>query len=697
MPLFKKREVEERRALQEEYAQFLLEEQIAREPKTFYEKFCKFAEFLRIKPPKILEEKLKYDIIFSSLNATPTGVLSASLLSLFLFSFLVSFVSFMVFDIATLSFLSVLPIVLFVYIFTYPSFKAQVLRIQTGDEAIKIILYMVTYLKLTPVFEGAVNFTIAHTKGPITDDMKKAMWGLRAGKYKTVEEALGKYMPKWAVWNEDFIRSLRLLYGVLTEPTEKGRDEILRKALSFVSESTHLKMKKYVEDISSPLMMIHVMGLMLPVLGLVMFPMVSIFLHQQINIIQLVVGYVVILPLLNLFLIYRVLSKRPGAYIVPDISKHPELPKEDFFAVKVARTKILIPASLLAILVGLLVMLYGIFHFINLGISLSVATSEAKKEILRSEAEPSLTNLLSAFSIIAGFAIASISYFYLKSFQRIRIRNEIKDIESEFQLGLFSLGNFLSGGHPIEVAVSKSLEEYQKLGMQRRPVYGFFSRLLASMRDLGMTFKRALFDERYGILKFYPSVLIDNIMKILSDASEKSSVLLGTIAKTIAGYLENIYTIEARIRELLAETRSSIKIQSNFVVPLVCAMVGSLGVFILNMLRILALKLAEIERSLGLGILASGTEGFGSIIDALVGGFENIIPMTALNAIVGIYTVEVVILLSILLSGIENGFDKVARDHTTARSLIIAMAVYALVSFFAIVMFQSLGLIIEAG
>jgi hypothetical protein len=686
----------------------LFEEQKRKELNTWYEKFCKFAESLKFKPTAKMEEKFKLDIVFSGLNVTPMGVFSASLLCLIVFMLLIVPFAFILPDISAMVFLAIIPLILFWYVYSYPSFRAHVVRVQAGDEAIKVILYMVIYLKLNPSFEGAVNFAVTHAKGPITDDIKKAMWDLQIGKYRTVEEALSVYMNKWAWWNEDFVRSISLLYGVLIEPTEAGREGILKKALSFILESTHLKMKKYVEDISSPIMMLHVMGLLMPAIGLIMFPMISIFLSTQVSIPQLALGYVILLPLFNLFFINRILQKRPSAFMVPDISKHPELPPEDFFEIKTGKLKIYVPILILSILIGTLVMTYGIFHFVDLlGNLISppqdlVANSGGKcktpKEcILLQEATMNVTNIAATFSVTAGFAVMAILFFYLRSFQRIRIRNEIKNIEAEFQLGLFSLGNYLSEGYPIEVGMQKSLEEYQKLGMQKRPVYNFFERLYANMKNFGMTFKRSLFDKEYGLLKFYPSVLIEEVMRILADASEKSAVLLGTISKTIASYLENVYAIEAKIRELLEETRSSIRLQASFVVPMVTGIIGALGIFILNMLRILAEKLADIERNLGMAFLAGkpGDVSGKSFLDMLVGNFTNIVPMTVLQAIIGIYTVEVVALFAMLLSGIENGFDNTARDWEIAQNLMKAITVYGVVNLFALIIFRGLTMTIQ--
>jgi hypothetical protein len=701
---FKKKQAKiTKRALSKEYIEFLLEEQKTRELKTWYEKLCKFSEFLKIKPPKSIEEKFKLDIVFSALNVTPTGVFSASILVLLISLMLLLPLFALKLDTPVMLFLSFLPFIAFWYIYTYPSFRSHVVRIQAGDEAIKIILYMVIYLKLNPNFEGAVNFAVSHSKGPITEDIKKAMWDLHIGRYKTVEEALSKYTNKWVWWNEEFVRSISLLYSILLEPTEERRDATLRKALDFILTSTHNKMKSYVEDIKSPITLLHMMGLLLPAIGLIMFPMISIFMAQMVSVPQLVVAYIVFLPLANLFMINRILQKRPGAFMVPDISKHPKLPPENYFELKIGKIRIYIPILILSILIGLVIMLYGIFHFVELATNLLYPSNEIlviaeergitckipRECVLLMEAKMNVPNILASFSITAGFAAMVIIYFYLNSFQRIKIRNEIKNIESEFQIGLFSIGNYLSEGYPIEVSMQKSLEEYVKLGMEKRPMYFFFQKLFYNIKTFGMTFKRALFDPKEGVAKYYPSVLIEDIMKILSNASEKSSILLGTISKTIAKYLEDIFTIEARIRDILEETRSSIRLQASFVIPMILGIIGAMGIFILNMLRILAESLSKIQQQFGIVLFKEAGNAFVGFMNYLGIEFTKVVPMTVLQAVVGIYTVEVVTLFTMLLSGIENGFDKVARDWEIARTLAKAILIYGMVNLVALIMFYN--------
>ncbi|MEM5878424.1 MAG: hypothetical protein QXF12_06125, partial [Candidatus Aenigmatarchaeota archaeon] len=179
-----------------DYINFLLEEAKSKEKNTWFEKFCGFAELLGVEPPSDLKDKLNKTIAFSSLNVTAKGVFSASILTLFIFLVISGILAFALKNTGLLIFLSIIPILAAIYVYTYPSFAARVQKVQTGDESIKIILYMIIYLKLNPTFEGAVLYASAHTKGPISNDIKKAVWDMQTGKYKSIEEALSFYIPK---------------------------------------------------------------------------------------------------------------------------------------------------------------------------------------------------------------------------------------------------------------------------------------------------------------------------------------------------------------------------------------------------------------------------------------------------------------------------------------------------------------------
>ncbi|MCX8178774.1 MAG: hypothetical protein N3D75_03025 [Candidatus Aenigmarchaeota archaeon] len=668
-----------------DYINFLLEEAKSKEKNTWFEKFCGFAELLGVEPPSDLKDKLNKTIAFSSLNVTAKGVFSASILTLFIFLAISGVLAFALNNTGLLIFLSIIPILAAIYVYTYPSFAARVQKVQTGDESIKIILYMIIYLKLNPTFEGAVLYASAHTKGPISNDIKKAVWDMQTGKYKSIEEALSFYIPKWVVWNEDFVRSLSLLYGVLIEPTEKGRDDILKKALDYMLENTKEKMKVYVEDISGSITIVHIMGILLPVMAMVMLPLVSMFLNDMVNPLYVGIGYTIILPTILYFFIRRILLKRPSAFLIPDVSKHPDIPPPGKFSIKIGKSKLNVSAVLVSSILALIIMSFGIMHFVNLYADYAEASPQLREDIMKNEANINMENVLSTLSITLGFGTFFAAYFYLNSFQRIKIRDEIKNIEKEFQVGLFTLGNYLSEGYPIEKSIEKSIDEYEKLGMKQRPTYKFFQKLLNNIKNTGMTFKRAVFDKSVGLIIYFPSVLIEEVMNVIASASERSSTILGNVSKTIAVYIENLNTIELKIRELLEEVRSGIKIQSTFVIPLVCAIVAALGIFILNMFALISCELQKIEKGFGFSSVQLSTDFIGD----LIGSFSNMMPMTVLQAIIGIYTVEIVIITSMLLNGIENGFDPVSRNYLIATTLIKALIIYSIVFVTSLFIFSS--------
>ena len=89
MAFFRKKQEqpEEQVRISPEYMQFLIAEKRSKEPRTGYEKFCRFFGKFGIKSPKSLRPKLEQDLVFSTINLTPDDVFSATILT-FLTNFL---------------------------------------------------------------------------------------------------------------------------------------------------------------------------------------------------------------------------------------------------------------------------------------------------------------------------------------------------------------------------------------------------------------------------------------------------------------------------------------------------------------------------------------------------------------------------------------------------------------------------------
>ncbi len=701
------KEIEEiRKKFSTEFVKFYLAEIEKTKRRNIYEKLCEFAgKYLKIRSKKI-EEKISKDIIFSDLNVLPYEVISLTLLTLFI-SFFISLISFLLLpDIGFLFFL--LPFVLSYLVFTYPSFLSKVNKIQMNGESVKAICYMVLYLENNPVFEGAIYYAAEKLKGILGKDFKKLIWDVQTGRFKDFSSALRFYIPKWIEWNENFVRALLLLSSINYIRREEERKNLLSRTLNFILEKNLEETKVYVERIKGPITILFLFGMLMPAIGLVVFPIISLFLQTTVKPSYLIIGYLVILPSALLFFIHRLISLRPGAVFIVDISRHPKLPKSNY----VRLFGYDFPIIHIAILIFLIISFYSLLHFFDFIYTYYKLDENKKRELVRIEnslfvreeekdklkvmefgydsqclISPFSSNvylnyclLIYSFLIPLAFGIALLIIFYFRSFQKIKIRNEIKDIEEDLPNLLITIGNFLEQGNSIEICLEKGAEEYKKVGMENKPGYKFLTLSIERLKKFGISLQE-LFFGKDGMINFFPSHLLEESLKILIDVSKKSVITAGKIAKTVARYLNNILETEFRLKELLSDVRGNLKMQASFLIPIMTAILTAAGVFIANILAFLYDFFKKIEEPLG------ATGAISGIFASLIEGYENSVPLSILFTIISLYNIINTVLMSFLLSGIENGFDEVARDYEIYSNLKYSFLIYNICALIFIFMF----------
>jgi len=654
------------------YINFYLKELEKQERKNWYEKACKIAG--KILPIKFFPRNLKEDIIFSGLNVLPNEVVSLSILS-FLFLSIFSILLIKIFpDLGF--FLFSIPAGISYVLSTFPNFKAKVNRIQTKGESIKIITYLVLYLEYNPNFEAALDFAAKRVKGILSDDIKKIVWELRVGTSSTLKEALEKYIPKWLQWDENFVRALILLFNVTYVTSTEERKKILSKTLNFVLEKNLEETKVYVERIKGPITLLFMFGLLMPSIAIILFPLVSVFLHFSVKPSYIIFGYLVVLPLMNLYLINRLISLRPGAFLVIDISRHPKLPPYNYFLIK----SYLIPILPLVISIFISISYFGFLHFIDFYSEFykSYEIKARVEELIKKENEINFENLFFALNIPIAFGISLFLYFFLNSFQKVKIREEIKDIERDLPNFLTILGNFLESGYPFESSIEKTKEEYERLGMKNKTGYKFCMFVSKRIRA-GKSTEETINEST----KYFPSILLEETLKLLLENIKKSVRSAGSLIKVYARYIENIFQADFRLKELLADVRSNLKMQAQTLIPIITAVIASTGIFIINMLTYLQDWFKKIEAS-------TGMVGFSDVINVLVSDFRKVIPLTVLVTVLGVYTAIIITLMSILLSGIESGFDVVARDHEISENLKIGLLTYYIAVILSLLLFHQI-------
>jgi len=624
-----------------DYRQFLKE--IKQEPQGLYEKSCSFAEkLLRIKPGAAssanMEEKLKTAYI----NASPSGVLSLSMLLLITIPVVLLSLMLLGFLDFTFSILMLLFSLVLVYlVYNYPESHARSVQVNMSSDIVLAVLYMVIYMRNNPSIEGAVKFAADNLSGPLSWDLKKLMWDVEVGIHESVDAALISYLAKWKDKNHEFAEALHLLRNSTSE-TDLRRDAMYDEAISVILNGTRERMKHYAQGLRMPVTLIHAMGVLLPIIGLVMFPIIVLFMQDAVKPVFIFIGYDILLPAFLFWYMNYILQTKPPTFSQPDTTKVKGLPPMGKF--KMGKTLVpIIPVSILAAL-----------PFLLFGIS-GLAAAEKSQSVL-----PSII-------IIIGMAVGIFTYTILDSRQKMKIRNDIEKIEDEFSEALFQLGNKIAGGTPIEVATDNAIEN-----MKSMKISELFWNISVNMKKLGFSFEQALFDKEYGAVWAYPSRLIRSVMQAIVQSSEKGVRVASMSMLTVSRYLKGMHEVKEEINEILGETVSSMRFLALFLAPIVSGVVVTMAVIIM---RILSSLCGQI------GNLASETDmtGFSSFVFCAGWGQNTGTPPISPNAfqlVVGLYMLETIILLSYFINRIEYGDDAIGLRDIIAYTVLISTIVY---------------------
>lgn len=654
-----------------QYKEFKEEMKRRSRRKRWYEKLCALAEKWGLDIDEELTKKIEDSIRFSELNITPKGVFNLALYT-FLFSFMI-WLLFILFsfslNLSVPGFVMHSPLILGTllsyYLYKYPSMKSTVNRIRYGENLILAVLYMIIYMKTNKNLEGAVRYAAANVKGKISEDLKSILWKVEMGEYTTVDEALTDYASYWKSYMKEFTQAIYLIKESMLEPDESRKDALLEKAIDVILEGTSERMKQYSRDLEMPIQVIHAMGIILPVLGMVVLPLLTIFLSNALtNLgIYLFLFYDVLLPVGVLFFINNTIEKRPSTFGSVDISMHPNLPGKNrfyvFFKTKSGRKRKEVSIPLVISILAVILLLPSFTWFLSSIISYERGSA------------PILPSVL----VVLSISILAALYYYLNSFQKIKFREEIAEMEREFEDALFVLGNRLSGGVPAEKALEKSYEDVKTLRVGE-----LFKVALDNMSRFGMTFKQALFDDEKGALRYFPSSLIRNIMLVLSTTIEKGTKVASLSMLTISRYLRSMRITQEKINDLLGSVLSSMKFNAYILVPIISGVIVGVSRLILVLLikmsgiynELIKTSLEGTEQGINVGGMGKG---------GLLVGIEHAIPTPLVQLIVGLYAVEILIILSLFMSRIKYGFDEIKEADEAWKIILIGTAVY-IVTFF---------------
>ena len=244
-----------------------------------------------------------------------------------------------------------LGIISFVGVQIFPQQQMTARLSKASSDLVTMILYMVIFMRQTPNLEGAAQFASDNLSSYLALDLKKVIWDTAARKYSNIKEALDDYSRRWAKSSPAFTDALFLIESSTSQETEEARLGLLDEASDRILGGTFESMTKYASSLKEPLNTIYMIGMVLPVLGLVLAPMLMAFVAIPDFGILLAIMYDVGLPLMVYFLIRNKLLTRPSGFGAPNLDSIPNIPKIGYFFLKFGKKKINVSALLPAIVV----------------------------------------------------------------------------------------------------------------------------------------------------------------------------------------------------------------------------------------------------------------------------------------------------------------------------------------------------------
>lgn len=541
------------------------------------------------------------------------------------------------------------------YIYSYLPNQVKFTRIRATSDLLLSVLYMVISLRITPNLENAVVFASANVSGNVGRDLKKIVWDMSLGKY-TGDDALEVFAKKWREENDEFSEAI----DIIRTSVFKGETERLKmyeEAVNVILERNSERMKTYSTQLNTPVTVINYMGITLPVLTVILFPIMTIFLSQAIRPHLLVLLYNVALPLLVYWMMIDTLKKRPISFGAVDISTHP-----DAYKIGTYRTKNkIIPLLPISFVVA--------GAIISLGYLL-----------IRFDPNPiSLLKIGGGLAIVWGVSLGIIIYSYFSYRKNIKIKQDIVATENEFTEALYELGLILSSGYSVETSIEKLLTKIRNL-----KISFLFTKTLNNVKELGMTIQKAIFDPKDGVIKYYPSKLIKNVLQIFVEALQRGSQTTAVAMMSVSGYLKSVRRVEDYLKEILQETTSEMQFMLAILVPVALGIIVALA-------GLLTSVLVQISQLLATLTGLSGQSPFSqpNLLGVLV-DIKNIVPIEYFVIIVGVYMIEVVITLAMFLSALQYGEDPLEKHKLIANGLFRGMLIFSAVSLFTYVAFSGL-------
>ncbi len=663
---------------------------------SIYEKMCNFSEkLLKVKPPHQEEKDLIKFLKQCHVNATPTGAVSCSIVIPVLVAFFGLLFSQMIFFLFTqgpsiffAAFSIMLAAALMQPLRSYPEFAAQQWRLKSSSQMVQCVFYVVTYMRHTSNLEHAIDLASEHLNPPLSIDLKKILWDVEMNHYSTIKESLDVYLEQWKEYNMEFVEAFHLIEASLFEGQEARRIGMLDKSLDVILEGTFEKMLHYAQNLKGPITMLNMMGVIMPILGLVILPLVVTFM-DSVRWYHIAALYNILLPLMVYYMGMKTLATRPTGY-----GESSYIAKKDPHYVPAIVRIFDIDFDVKPMIAPFMMFcLFALFAFSPLLLHIVMPEGwdfvimDGKFSLLEYREKEingqrvvlgpfGLGSTLLSLLLPLGLGLSIAAYKSSLAGNLMELRSKTRKLEDEFSSAIFQLGNRIGDGIPVEIAFSKVGEV-----MKGTDSGNFFDIVTNNLRRMGLGVEDSIFNDRVGALLYYPSSMIRSSMKVLVQSARKGPQIASNALLNIARYVKEIHRVNERLKDLMAEVVGSINSQIAFLTPVIAGIVLGITSMISAIIGKLIAAIGCIGGAGG-GLLAMMKDG---------------VPSYYFVWVVGIYVVQISFILTIMMNSVENGTDALNENYMLGQNLNGVMIKYTLISLGVILVFNMIAANIISG
>ena len=668
---------------------------------SIYEKICNFCQkILPIEPDKKSKEEFEKHIEESHLHISSVGVMSFTILG----SILIMLIglTFFVLGRNALAFGFIILAASSYFIFQkIPEILAINFKNKSNDQIITGIFYIVAYMRFNSNFELATEFAANYLQPPLSLDFKKVLWQLETSQFPSLKAAFDEYLKKWREDNLEFLESIYLIESSLYESDESRRLSLLDKSLDIILQGNYEKMLHFAQELKEKISSFNMLGIVLPILGLIILPLAASFSNPQSTFEVMIIMYNILIPIFVGYSGFSLMKDRPGGNTSLSKSSMKTANLWQWYYRIGDKKKFQFPPIFTALFLGGILFILGIFpllaHFgYNEDSCLSSLEIELNDRFNSVFGQASVFGTFQNYinlaqydlvcygpygifpgllSILIPVSLAYMvgTYFRLKTKPFVHLHDTTRLLERQFSTATFQLGNRLNEGISAELAFGAVADT-----MKGTPTGDFFSIVDKNIKFNGMSIEKAIFDSEKGAILNYPSELIISSMKIFIRAVEKGPEIAAKTLIDLSRYLTEMHTANERMKDLLAESVSSMKGQAKFLAPLISAVVVAIVSLVSLIMGQLSGSIDELAAQADGAALASFSIGNG-------------VPTFLFQSSVGLYLLSLIIILILVISQLDSNADPIHVQYELGNTMISSITKYAIVVGIGIVLFSFVG------